>query len=249
MDDYFLFNSLTHGSVLWVQLGWTECSCWKLCFEVKHIVKIYNNNPLSVFYVVKGCINLCCLNCIILHVTPTHLWWINYICGLRRMVTELVNSEAKHFHPSHIALSVSENAVVGVLISLMWWLSVHCLVFFNSKKILLFMCLWIEKVMALNDTIKSCMSHYCFRVIVFPRISSRSAHCIIIPSNHGDKFCTQMFPVQTLLKRKNAAYFTELFRLTFQSLTILSWLYASDIDIDIYVLDISCIVVSVLDPT
>lgn len=41
--------------------------------------------------------------------------------------------------------------------------------------------------MGLNDTIVSCVSHYCFRVIVFPGISSRSAHCIITPGDHEDE--------------------------------------------------------------
>lgn len=40
-------------------------------------------------------------------------------CGLRKMVREFVNTEADRFHPSHIALPVSERSR-GCLISLMW---------------------------------------------------------------------------------------------------------------------------------
>lgn len=82
--------------------------------------------------------------------------------------------------------------------------------------------------MALDDTITSSVSHYCFRVIVFPRISSRSAHCIIRPSYHGEKHCAEMFPIQTCfvhtLNHLNEAYFTEAF-VSGQFVTVLIFMH------------------------
>lgn len=62
------------GSVLWVQLEWTERCCGKLCFEVKYTVKRLRHHVdlLCVVCFLEGNINLCCWNYITTHLTPTH---------------------------------------------------------------------------------------------------------------------------------------------------------------------------------
>lgn len=100
--------------------------------------------------------------------------------------------------------------------------------------------------MGLNDTITSCLSHYCSRVIVFPRISSRSTHCIITPSDHGDEYCTKIFPIQTgkvyFKISVTTVYFTKPFHLCFHSLSIVFYHGCMNlIHLNIYVLDMSCI--------
>lgn len=148
------------------------------------------------------------------------------------MVIEFVNIEAEYFFLSYIILlflSQTRQSWVLDLINVV----IKCSLSHTSElqNILFFLCAWIVNVKGLNDTITSCISHYCFRVIVFPRISSRSTHCVITPSDQRSEHCTEMFPIQTGKIRSKICvtdvYFSKPFQLCFQSVNfmIVSWLY------------------------
>lgn len=71
-------------------------------------------------------------------------------------------------------------------------------------------------VTGLNDTITSRTSHQCFRVIVFPRVNSGSAHYIIAPSDLADTLL-QCFLFKEM---KYTLHFLHLPLLCFQFLVI-----------------------------
>lgn len=121
---------------IWVQLEWTERCCGKLCFEVKNTVNTSASShwPPVCVYILEGYIKLSCWNCIALHATPTHLRWSNYDLWVEENGYRVCKHCSRAFlSQSYWPFCLKEGSH-GRLISLMWWLSVHCLIFLCSRR-------------------------------------------------------------------------------------------------------------------